>query len=129
MSEWNNLGLEGIGVHIFCQGYGGMKLWQVKRKLWNLLSFVDAPSYRMVHSGGNDIGEIPIHEVRRSAKIVLDFLKKNPTWNKLIWSHVLTRKYWLHSQNKCVSERCRVRLNSHAASESMMLEGIYRVPW
>lgn len=118
-----NLGLERIGVNIFWQGYGGMKLWQVKRKVRTLLRFEDAPSYLMIHCGGNDIGEFSVLQTRKSAKTVINFLKNTLPNTKIIWSHVLPRQNWLHSQNAHAMERCRTRLNGHAASECLRSGG------
>jgi hypothetical protein len=55
--EGSNLTLERLAIKIWWQGYSGMKLHDVKPKLWTMSSFEEAPDIIVLHCGGNDLGQ------------------------------------------------------------------------
>lgn len=120
-----NLGLERIGVNLIWQGYSGMKLCQLKRRVRNLLKFVDPPSYIVIHCGGNDIGEFPILEIRRLARSAIEFLNQILPNTVIIWSQILPRSNWRYSTDCTAMDTARIRLNNSAATQCIHLGGSY----
>ena len=51
-----NLGLERIEMKIWCQGYYGLKIINLKNKLWYSKHLGEQPQFIVIHCEGNDLG-------------------------------------------------------------------------
>ena len=51
-----NLGLDRIGMKIWWQGYSGLKIINLKNKLWYLKHLGEQPQFNVIHCGGNYLG-------------------------------------------------------------------------
>jgi len=107
-----DLSLQRLGVRIFWQGRGGVKLLNLKRHIKLLMTLEDIPPYIVIHIGGNDIGETRLGFLVYRLKRFMSWLSSVMPHTQLIWSQVLPRENWRFSENKVAMEKTRKRLNS-----------------
>ena len=120
-----HLGLDKFKVDIWWQGYGGLDIRGLQRKLKYLLQFNTQPKFLLLHSGGNDIGKIPLKTLRSQLETLLEFLDLTFAGTKIIWSQILPRSTWRYSENLAAMNRCRGRLNNFAAHKLVSAGGYF----
>ena len=122
-----NLGLERIGMKIWWQGYSGLKIINLKNKLWYLKHLGEQPQFIVIHCGGNDLGskENSLFSLIAKVKGHLAIIAHHFPQSRLVWSQVLPRSVWRFSSNNHAMERMRVRFNRAMAKAILDLEGCY----
>lgn len=120
-----NLGLQRNGIEIWWQGYGGMKLDDLPKKLRTLVKIGPSPYAILIHCGGNDIGRKPVGDLYHMAKRILENIHHQFPSIVLIWSGILPRLQWRYSQNIEAMNKCRKRLNSVCAKTVLSFNGGY----
>ena len=99
---------------LWWQAYGGMSLLDIIPKLEVLKQVGDEPAIILLHCGGNDFGRIAIKRLRFLLDEILEYIRKN--FNAMIvWSEVLPRSCWRHSDDNNAMESVRRRFNNYAA--------------
>lgn len=123
-----HLGLkERLGVEIFWQGKGGMRWWEVKKKIRHLLTLADEPDILLIHCGGNDFRKKSI-ELRMQMIQDLEEISVLLPSTKLVWSQMLPRPLWL-TTNDAGLENARIRLNSFVGSKILSFNNGYYVKY
>ncbi len=117
-----NLGLR--FAEIWWQGYGGMSLLEVTKKLSTLKAFGEEPDVIIIHCGGNDIGRVPLYKLRLCIDNILAYINKEFRVS-VVWSEILPRTAWRYSVNALAMEATRRRLNSYAANKFVTCSGLY----
>jgi hypothetical protein len=117
-----NLGVE--FTEIWWQGYGGMTLRDVTKKLRTLQAVGVDPQVIILHCGGNDFGRIPVKELRAFIDNILQYINTNFK-ARVIWSEILPRRTWRYSSNNAAMESVRKRFNSYAATKVIKQNGFY----
>ena len=117
-----NLGLD--EAELWWQGYSGMSLLEVTKKLDTLRRIGEEPDAILIHCGGNDIGRVPIKRLRSYIDILVKHLRDNFR-ARIIWSEILPRNVWRYSDNRRAMESARLRLNNYAANRFIANEGFY----
>jgi len=117
-----NLGLPNTTV--WWQGYSGLSLRDVSRKLKLIKTSGDEPNFILIHCGGNDLGKIPLLKLRGLFNDLLQYILDNFD-AKVIWSEILPRKCWRYSENSLAMEEARKRINGHAANKVINSGGFY----
>lgn len=120
-----DLSLSRLGVSVWWQGYSGLGLHGLLKKIAYLTKFAAAPHFIIIHCGGNDIGKIPLWELRTFLQEVFSGLVKLLPQARIIWSQILPRKTWRYSVDNVAMRKCRVRINSAAAKLVLHYEGAY----
>lgn len=115
-----NLGIE--GVDIWWQGYGGLSLNDVIRKLGTLKAIGEEPDFILLHCGGNDLGRTPIKKLRLCVNEILTHIDSN-FHAKVIWSEMLPRRAWRYSDNALAMESSRTRLNNYISNRVVKGKG------
>ncbi|XP_048759290.2 uncharacterized protein LOC125668895 [Ostrea edulis] len=112
-----SLGLNQRGVDIWWQGYGGLKFIQLVKKVRYLATSEDPPKYLLIHCGANDLGQTKLQSLLHRIKADIKLLSGISSHTTLIWSFLLPRISWRHSQNVKAIEQARNRLNRWAANQ------------
>lgn len=121
-----NLNLNRFGIDIWWQGYSGMRLGQMRKKIRHLLTLEDEPDYLVIHCGGNDLGgKRPILDLRFFVSALMRFIYSVLPNTKIVWSQILPRRKWRYIDNMAIMEKSRKRLNQHAATLATGLGGAY----
>ena len=119
-----NLGLQ-ENIEIWWQGYSGLSLVDLQKKLVTLLTVSSAPDILIIHCGGNDLGKYPVQKLRCFLCSLVQFLNENFSKAHIIWSQILPRTNWRYSENNAAMHRVRQRLNNHAANLFIDRQGTY----
>ena len=123
------LGLERKGIQIWWQGYAGLKFLNLKKKVLYLakINVEKLPDFILLHCGGNDIGDpsAPLATLIATMKQDLNILAELLPSTKFIWSQVLPRHSYRHSQNYDAMERARNKFNRSAAVHVLKMGGAY----
>ena len=90
-----NLKLERYGHKVVWIGHSSLSFGQVFGLYQALVNCFGAPRFVVIHAGGNDIGLV-------SCKFLREYI---------IWSCILPRLKWRHSDNTAAVERVRMRIN------------------
>lgn len=117
-----NLGME--LTEIWWQGYGGMSLRDVTKKLGTLQKIGADPQVILLHCGGNDFGHIPVRQLRAFIDNIIQYINTHFK-AKIIWSEILPRRIWRYSSNNAAMEAVRKRFNSYAATRVVKQNGFY----
>ena len=104
--------LERHGINLWWKGYSSLRLNHLKSKLRILSSLEDTPDVIVLHVAGNDLGAYEIGDLRYFLRAQLRNIKRNYPNTKLIWSQILPRTNWHHSENNEAMEKANKRLNS-----------------
>ena len=80
------------------------------------------PLYLVIHAGGNDIGRTPTGSLRKYICAVLTYLKVLLPGTVIVWSCILPRLKWRHSDNTVAMEDARARIN-RGVIRSVVSEG------
>ena len=113
-----NLKLERYGHRVVWIGHSSLSFGQVFGLYQALVNCFGAPRFVIVHAGGNDIGLASCQFLREyiAASLVnMHMLTPNTT---IIWSCILPRLKWRHSDNTAAMERVRMRINRKIISSS-----------
>ena len=102
-------------VEVWWQGYSGLSLCQVVKKLKLLKVVGDRPHIIMLHCGGNDFGKTAVKKLRECLDEIVRYVHDNFDV-QIIWSEVLPRTRWRHSDNLKAMESVRRRFNNYAAN-------------
>ncbi|VDI19047.1 Hypothetical predicted protein [Mytilus galloprovincialis] len=113
-----NLGLHRIGVKIWWQGYGVMGLKDLE-------STIKKPKYLVLHIAGNDLGKTKIGFLRNEIKATLEKVQSYLPNSSIVWSQILPRTNWRHSNSHDSMMACRIRINSAIASFVLKNGGHY----
>lgn len=112
-----DLQLRHLNASILWQAKGGMKWAEVLPKVKHLLSFIDRPSYIIVHCGGNDIGgQLKSIQLIQMIQTTLNIISKICPGVTIIWSQILPRLHWRNEINHVALEKVRLRVNSKIAT-------------
>ena len=106
-----SLGMQDRGVDIWWQGYGGLTLAAIIKKIEYLTKFGNYPDAIIIHCGANDIGQTPMHTLIQLVKDLVGFLSSTFPTCKIGWSQLLPRIEWRYSENVNAMEKCKDRLN------------------
>jgi lysophospholipase L1-like esterase len=120
-----SLGLDRKNIHIWWQGYAGLNLHQLKKKLLMLNQYEQSPDLMVIHCGGNDLGTVDLYNLLNNVKTQILSLKTNFPNSTLVWSQILPRKNWRYSNDCQAMERSRKKLNRVAATTVLKLNGCY----
>lgn len=120
-----SLGLSTYNISLWWQGYGGLQLSQLRRKIKWISLFESSPDFIVLHCGGNDLGTLSLTELRWVIRTAVAYLVTNFPMARLIWSQILPRLSWRHSENHKAMDRARIRLNSYAAKQIINMGGAY----
>ena len=112
-------------VNIWWQGYGGLRLIDLKKKLTTLFELEASPNFLILHCGWNDLGLVPLFRLRLIFKDVIEFIREKAPNTRVVWSQILPRKKWRFSDNVEGMNRARIRLNSFIAKEVLQSGGAY----
>lgn len=123
--DGSSLGLK--NVDLWWQGYGGLRLRDVRQKLDTLEKVWDGPQpqYILLHCGANDIGAIPVRKILREIDAILEFINTRFPQSRVIWSQLLPRIVWRLSTNVIAMEKARKRVNSYGARYVLQNGGCY----
>jgi len=120
-----NLGLDAQNMKLWWQGYSGITLLNLRRKLKVLFKVGDEPTFVLIHCGGNDIGLSSLHVLRYCVDNILHDIHRHWPFAKVIWSEILPRRVWRYSNNAVAMDRVRQRLNNYAATKVCRAGGSY----
>ena len=104
------------GVNVLWAGSSGLhfefviNLCQALKNCYFLME-LPTPLYLVIHAGGNDIGRIPTGSLRKYICAVLTYLKVFLPGTVIVWSCILPRLKWRHSDNTVAMEDARARIN------------------
>lgn len=115
----------GLPLEIFWQGYSGLSLTAVKRKVASISNVTEGPSIILLHCGGNDLGRFPLKSLRQLIVEIFQLCLKLFPKVALVWSEILPRVNYRHSNNVLAMERSRRRLNSYAGKLAIRFGGAY----
>ncbi|KAJ8303595.1 hypothetical protein KUTeg_019991 [Tegillarca granosa] len=122
----SNLTLDGNGISLWWQGYSGLKLTDIQKKIRLISTYADnTPTYILLHCGGNDIGCTPLKQLFAVVKTLLNFLQQTFPYTRIIWSQILPRASWRYSNDCVAMDKARIRLNSYAAKSVLNSGGAY----
>ncbi|XP_062572705.1 uncharacterized protein LOC134234656 [Saccostrea cucullata] len=107
-----DLGLKRRKYRIFWQGKGGMKWFDLIPKIKLLLRYESPPKILIIHCGGNDIGKIPLLQLRSNMCSTLKNLEELLPNTTIGWSNILPRISWRFSSNSKSQNLATVRLNN-----------------
>jgi lysophospholipase L1-like esterase len=112
-----SLGLTQRGINIWWQGYGGLKFMHLVAKIRHLANFEDRPKYMLIHCGANDLGQVRLANLLHKIKFDIELLASIFPHTTIIWSFLLPRILWRHSQKTRALEQARNRVNRFAAAQ------------
>lgn len=95
-------------------------------KNYSLSDGLNMPQYILVHAGGNDIGRIPTHTLRKYICSTLDCLQRSFPGTYIVWSCILPRIKWRYSDDTAAMEGARARIN-RAVIQSVVVKGGYAI--
>ena len=79
----------------------------------------------MIHVGGNDLGQIPLGDLRLKILLILDELRSLLPNTTFVYSQILPRLHWRREMNHSAIEKAGKRLNSFVASVIIRPVGCY----
>ncbi|XP_063423642.1 uncharacterized protein LOC134707625 isoform X4 [Mytilus trossulus] len=120
-----NLGLGRLNASFWWQGKGGMLVRHVKGQLRTMKKYEDPPHFLVLHVAGNDLGSSKVGFLRNEIKNIIRWIMKEFPKSKLIWSQILTRLKWRHSDDHKAMDLCRYRINNSIAAFIVSCGGYY----
>lgn len=97
--EKAHLGLQRQNYRILWQGKGGLTLNKLFPRIQLLLRYEPSPDILIIHCGGNDIGNVPLLDLRTKMKEIFQRIQTRLPNTILGWSHILPRSSWRYSNN------------------------------
>ena len=79
----------------------------------------------MLHVGGNDLGQVPVGDLRLNILLILDELRSLLQNTTFVYSQILPSLHWRGEINHSAIEKARKRLNSFVASVIIRADGCY----
>ncbi|CAC5399581.1 Neurotrypsin,Scavenger receptor cysteine-rich type 1 protein M130,Deleted in malignant brain tumors 1 protein,Scavenger receptor cysteine-rich domain-containing group B protein,Soluble scavenger receptor cysteine-rich domain-containing protein SSC5D [Mytilus coruscus] len=120
-----NLDLGRLNASLWWQGKGGMIVKHVKSQLRTMKKYEDPPHFLILHVAGNDIGSSRVGFLRNEIQNVIRWIMKEFPNSKLVWSQILTRLKWRHSDDRKAMDLCRYRINNSIAAFIINCAGYY----
>ncbi|CAC5400996.1 unnamed protein product [Mytilus coruscus] len=118
-----NLGLGRLNASFWWQGKGGMVVKHVKGQLRTMKKYEDPPHFLVLHVA--DIGSSKVGFLRNEIKNMIRWIMKEFPNSKLVWSQILTRLKWRHSNDRKAMDLCRYRINNSIAVFIISCGGYY----
>ncbi|KAJ8305890.1 LOW QUALITY PROTEIN: hypothetical protein KUTeg_016435 [Tegillarca granosa] len=109
-SSANNLDLSRCNISILWQGKLRMRLGSAK--INHLNTFIEPPSYLILHCSGNAIGQFSksialIHRILKTIRTLFTILP----YKKIVWSQIVPRLSWTGEINHASANKVRLRIN------------------
>ena len=114
-----DLGLQRYGFSVLWAGNGSLILDQVMGLTRSLLQLEYAPSYFVLHAGGNDVGRISCLDLcnkLNGTDGIINQLQRLMPHTIIVWSCILPRLRWWYSENTKAMENVRKRINRELIS-------------
>ena len=114
-----DLGLQRYGFSVLWAGNGSLILDQVMGLTRSLLQLEYAPSYFVLHEGGNDVGRISCLDLcnkLNGTDGIINQLQRLMPHTIIVWSCILPRLRWWYSENTKAMENVRKRINRELIS-------------
>lgn len=105
------LGMDSSSIRIWWKGVQGMTWQQLLPQLHQLKDNWPKPDVLLIHLGGNDIGTMTPEAFVSSVKKDLISLKSIFPQCRLVWSDILPRKSWRHSDDSTTVNNMRLAIN------------------
>ena len=121
--QGQNLGLNEIGINLRWLGVRGMRWSQLLPKVSTLLAQHPPPDILIIHVGANDILSIPSKTLAANIQTDLATIRQRLELTMLVWSDLLPRLIWSHSENTKAMEKTRKRINRIGGSTCIRLGG------
>ena len=113
-------------VEIWWQGYGGLVLVDVRKKIRTLCQVnSNKPSFIILHCGGNDLGKLDLKAFRSLLPLIFKLIEEIIPGTKIIWSEILPRQNWRYSKNNKAMDIARRRMNSFGGKFAIENQGAY----
>lgn len=113
-TEGEHLGLRRLNGSVFWLAKPGMRLHDINSAVSQMLDIHKSPpAIIVIHCGGNDIGQMPIHLINVNLKAIMSTLLIRLPKTLLVWSDILPRKLWRNEITHKKLEKCRQRTNSY----------------
>lgn len=103
----------------------GMSALNLKRTVARMISYEDYPSVLVCHCGANDIGKIPLANLRELLCKELAAIQQMLPRTLIVWSQLLPRSAWRFSDNVRAMQNSLVRVNSRISTFIIGLGGAY----
>ncbi|XP_056022078.1 uncharacterized protein LOC130054967 [Ostrea edulis] len=124
-TEKSHLGLRRLNYHILWQGKGGLTWKKLFPRIQLLRRFESLPEILIIHCGGNDIGNVPLLELRLRMKETFQRIWSELPNTLLGWSHILPRFSWRYSKNVKSQNIAVRRINSFMSKLFVVNNGFY----
>jgi lysophospholipase L1-like esterase len=124
-AEKTHLGLQRKNYHILWQGKGGLTWDKLFPRIQLLLRYEPSPNILIIHCGGNDIGNVPLLDLRMKMKETFHRIQTKLPQTILGWSHILPRYTWRYSKNIKSQNLAAKRINSFMSSLFVQNDGFY----
>ncbi|TSK42125.1 Cold shock domain-containing protein E1 [Bagarius yarrelli] len=105
------LGMDPNSVHIWWKGVQGMTWQQLLPQLFQLKDNWPKPDMIIIHLGGNDLGKLTPENFVLAVKKDMKSLKSIFPQCHLVWSDILPRKSWRHSDDSTTVNNMRHAVN------------------
>lgn len=123
--EKAHLGLQRQNYRILWQGKGGLTLNKLFPRIQLLLRYEPSPDILIIHCGGNDIGNVPLLDLRTKMKEIFQRIQTRLPNTILGWSHILPRSSWRYSNNVKSQNFAAKRINSFMSKLFVQNDGFY----
>lgn len=123
--EGSQLDVQRFGASLWWQGKSSLRWCLVCGYVRMLLQFEDPPDLLVLHVGGNDLGQVPLGDLRFNILLFLEDLRSLLPHTKFVYSQILPRLHWRYEYNHSAMEKARRRLNSFVASNIIRNNGCY----
>ncbi|XP_056006664.1 uncharacterized protein LOC125660297 [Ostrea edulis] len=124
-TEKSHLGLRRLNYHILWQGKGGLTWKKLFLRIQLLRRYESFPEILIIHCGGNDIGNVPLLELRLRMKETFQRIRSELPNTLLGWSHILPRFSWRYSKNVRSQKIAVKRINSFMSKLFVVNNGFY----
>lgn len=105
------MGLHKLGYKLIWAGMSGMSLYNVVPIVQSMINFYGLPDAIMIHCGGNDIGKINCAKLLFDLKFMLYVVGRMICGRRVMFSSILPRLKWRHSDNERAMDVTRKRIN------------------
>ena len=107
----NNLGLHKLGYKLIWAGMSGMSVYDVVPIVQNMIHLYGLPHAVLIHCGGNDVGKVNCAKLLFDIKFMLYVVGRMIYGRRVIFSSILPRLEWRHSDNAKAMDVTRKRIN------------------
>ena len=123
--EGSQLDLNRQAASLWWQGRKRLRWCLVSGLIRTLLRHEEPPDLLVLHVGGNDLGQVPLGDLRLNILLILDKLRSLLPNATFVYSQILPRLHWRCEINHSAIEKARKRLNSFVASVIIRADGCY----